>query len=78
MSGAEVVGVVGMITGIVSAFTGAYTAFTKWRKNRKERKKESQNQALEVSLRSGASDIESQFARCVALLGPRFERGDGG
>ena len=77
MSGAEAVGVVGMITGIVSAFTGAYTAFTKWRKKRKERKQEPQNQTLEVALRSGASEIQSQFARCVELLGPRFERGDG-
>ncbi|KAM0800730.1 hypothetical protein BDR22DRAFT_889092 [Usnea florida] len=73
MAGVEVVG---LITGIVSAFTGAYTAFTKWRNKRKDRKQESQNQALEVSLQSGASNIKSEYARYVALLGPRFQIGD--
>ena len=74
MSGVEVVGT---ICGIISAFTGAYAAFTKWRKKRKERKQEPQNQALEDSLKSGASDIQIHYAQYVVLLGPRFASGDG-
>ena len=74
MSGVEAVG---LVTGIISAITGVYTAFTKWAKKKKERRKEPQNQALEISLKFGPSEIDSQYASYVKLLGPRFKSGDG-
>lgn len=74
MSGIEVVAAV---AGIVSAFQAPVSLYKSWRDKRDQRKKESQNQALEHSLCSGATTVQTEYDRDFARLGRPFAVGDG-
>jgi len=74
MSGSEVVIAV---ASIMSTFQASVTLYRIWRDREKQRKMVSQNRALELSLSSGASIVQTEYERDFTRLGLRFAVGDG-
>ena len=74
MSGLEVIAAV---TGIISAFTASVKMFQDWREKKKQRKRDSQNAELALSLASGGRAVQQEYDQHFARLGRRFAMGDG-
>lgn len=74
MSGIEVAA---LVAAIISAFSGAHGLISKFKKKRRERRLNKQNENAELALTSAGSRVQHAYDVDFRRLGSKFAKGDG-